>query len=153
MVIYFCCMFIYLIKMCVGKYAMVYLHYSFQRDFKNVTTSTISGWLYFLFFLFGILFNVCTNLSEFSSFFMVCCTGWTLEILYVYISISRFWKNLAMVWHMSAYYGLVSCLTLWIYKLSAWRKNWDQSQAEQKGMEEKDVCAETGGEKTIIKSY
>lgn len=85
MVIYFCCMFIYLIKMCVGKYAMVYLHNLFQGYFKNVTTSTAGGcggWLYFLilFLPFGILFNICTNLLEFSSFFKVCCTAWTLAI-------------------------------------------------------------------------
>lgn len=52
-----------------------------------------------------------------------------------------------MVWHMSAYFGLVSCFTLWFHKLSAWKKNLYQSQAEQKGMEDKDVCAETGREK------
>lgn len=54
-----------------------------------------------------------------------------------------------MVWQMSAYFGLVSCLTLWFYKLSAWKKILYQSQAEQKGMEEKDVYAETGGKKLL----
>lgn len=54
-----------------------------------------------------------------------------------------------MVWQMSAYFGLVSCLTLWFYKLSAWKKYLYQSQAEQKGMEEKDVFAETGGRKLL----
>lgn len=58
-----------------------------------------------------------------------------------------------MVWQTSAYFGLVSCLTIWFYKLSAWKKILYQSQAEQKSMEEKDVYAETGEKKTIIKSY
>lgn len=78
MVIYFCCMFIYLIKICVGKYAMVF--HSFQRYLKNVTTSTTGGcgWLYFLLFLpFGIL----------------------LMFVLIYRSFLRFVRSVALVGH------------------------------------------------------
>lgn len=54
-----------------------------------------------------------------------------------------------MVWQMSSCYALVSCLTLWFYKLSAWKKILYQSQAKQKSMEEKYVYAETEGKKLL----
>lgn len=65
-----------------------------------------------IFYSFCLVFCLMFALIYQSSLHFLCSVVLVGHQRYVYTSISRFWKNLAMVWHMSAYYGLVSCLTL-----------------------------------------
>lgn len=78
MVIYFCCMFIYLIKMCWE------IHHGLFTSFVsriNVKTST-TGWCGWLYFLLLLLFNWLIYLiyRHLLGFFKVCCFVWTVEI-------------------------------------------------------------------------
>lgn len=136
--------------------AMVYLHHLLQKCHNlHQWGNQLIAFLSFLLFYICMLFNVCIKVSELSLFFKVCCSGWTREIIfYVHLNVKVLKElgnaltDVCIFWlsfpRSVSLFDSISC--------QHERKILYRSQEEQKGMEEKDVCAENWGGEMIMKS-